>query len=292
MADGIALHHAGHTVRLKWHRLRRERGDPVFTAKRLAEGLQLGASLEVDLCLHAEGGFAVLHEEMLEHETTGTGPVAGASAGALRRLLIRGNDGMPTDSPVLLLEDLAALVRRHLPTRALLQLDLKETVDRLTPAIARGFAETLAGLGESLILSGGDWAAVKRLAGGVPGIATGYDPCELPEARRLKSAGDVATLVALTERIAPEAGTIYLDYRLILAAGRLGQDIVGAFHRGGRKIDAWTLNTDHPDAAATLRRLVDFRVDQITTDEPVKLEELWMDIAAQSADRGGQESLG
>jgi glycerophosphoryl diester phosphodiesterase len=89
----------------------------------------------------------------------------------------------------------------------------------------------------------------------------------------------VAAFVELTERIAPEAGTIYLDYGLILAARRLGSDIVEAFHRGGRKIDAWTLNSDHPDAAATLKALVDLRVDQITTDEPVKLEALWAAIA-------------
>jgi glycerophosphoryl diester phosphodiesterase len=275
MADGVALRLPGHTIRLKWHRLRRELSDPVFTTKRLEEGLLLGATLEVDLRLHAGGGFAVLHEEGLEHETTGSGPVAGASADDLRRLRIRGNDGRPTGNPVLLLEDLAALVRRNRPTQALLQLDLKETVDRLTPEIATGFAAVLAGLGESLTLSGGDWAAVKRLAGGVNGIGTGYDPCDLREARRLESADDVAALVELTERIAPGADTIYLDYSLILAANRLGSDIVDAFHRRGRRIDAWTLNTDHPDAASALQVLVDLRVDQITTDEPVKLEKLW-----------------
>ena len=48
-----------------------------------------------------------------------------------------------------------------------------------------------------------------------------------------------------------------------------------AFHRHGTTIDAWTLNTDHPDAAASLRELVRLRVDQITTDEPIRLEELF-----------------
>lgn len=279
MADGVALRLPGHTIRLKWHRLRRELGDPVFTAKRLEEGLMLGASLEVDLRLHAGGGFVVLHEEALERETTGTGPVACASANDLRRLRIRDNDGRPTGNPVLLLEDVAALVRRHQPTPALVQLDLKETLDRLTPEIVTGFAAVLTGLGRNATLSGGDWAAVKRLAKDVSVIGTGYDPCDLAEARRLDSAADVAAFVELTEGIAPEADTIYLDYGLILAANRLGCDIVDAFHCRGRKVDAWTLNSDQPDAAASLKELVDLRVDQITTDEPVKLEEAWAAMA-------------
>jgi glycerophosphoryl diester phosphodiesterase len=278
MADGVALHLPGHTIRLKWHRLRRVLGDPVFTAKRLEEGLALGASLEVDLRLHAGGGFVVLHEEALEPETTGSGLVADASPADLRRLRIRDNDGRPTGNPVLLLADVAALVRRHRPTQALLQLDLKETHDRLTPEIATGFAAVVSGLGGNVTLSGGDWAAVKRVAKDAGGIGTGYDPCDLPEARRLESPAEIAALVELTERIAPEADTIYLDYGLILAANRLGSDIVDAFHRRGHKIDAWTLNSDHPDAVASLKVLVDLRVDQITTDEPVKLEELWSAI--------------
>ena len=82
----------------------------------------------------------------------------------------------------------------------------------------------------------------------------------------------------LTEQIAPEAEMIYLDYTLILGASRLGADIVDAFHRHARLIDAWTLNADHPDAAASLRELVGLRVDQITTDEPIRLEELFAEI--------------
>ena len=63
MADGIELGIPGHAIALKWHRLRRRREDPVFTSLRLVEGLELGASMEVDLRVHAEGGLVVLHEE-------------------------------------------------------------------------------------------------------------------------------------------------------------------------------------------------------------------------------------
>jgi glycerophosphoryl diester phosphodiesterase len=249
MADGLALRVPGHAVRLKWHRLRRALDEPVFMAKRLEEGLALGASLEIDLRLHGGGGFAVLHDEGLERETTGRGPVDRATAADLRSLRMRGRGGEPTDNPVLLLEDVARALRDNAPTQALLQIDLKEVVSRLSDAVVAEFAGLFAGLGQSLTVSGNDWAAVKRLAEGVPGIGIGYDPCELFEAREMHSPADAARLVEVTERIASEADTIYLDYRLIFAAERLDFDIVEAFHRRGRKIDAWTLNTDQPVAA-------------------------------------------
>jgi glycerophosphoryl diester phosphodiesterase len=281
MADGLALRLPGHTIRLKWHRLRRELGDPVFTLRRLEEGLALGASLEIDLRLHAGGGFVVLHDDTLERETTGSGKVADATAAELKSLRIRWRDGQPTGSPLLLLEDIAPLIRRHPSTQALLQLDLKEEISRLSDGVVGSFTDGLAGLGPHLTVSGEDWAAVKRLAEGVRGMGTGYDPCELAEARRLETRADVTRLVDVTGRIAPEADTIYLDYRLILAAERLGHDVVAAFHSRGQKIDAWTLNTDQPDATRFLQRLVDLRVDQITTDEPIKLEAMWAAIALE-----------
>ena len=70
-----------------------------------------------------------------------------------------------------------------------------------------GFAVALTGLAGNVTLSGGDWSAVKRLAEGVPDLCTGYHPCDLPEARRLLSAGDVDTSPGSTERIAPRRPT-------------------------------------------------------------------------------------
>src|SRR5690242_19486451 len=152
MADGVMLRLPDGEIALKWHRLRRRREDPVFTGKRLEEGLALGASMEVDVRVHADGGFVVLHNEMLEDETTGAGPVAAASAEYLRGLHIRDGDLTATADRVLLLEDVAALVRRQLPTRALIQVDFKEGCDRLTPGTVAAFAATLEGIGENFIV--------------------------------------------------------------------------------------------------------------------------------------------
>src|SRR5438128_2497259 len=132
MADGIELRLPGHEISLKWHRLRRRREDPVFTGMRLEEGLELGASMKVDLRVHGGGGLVVLHEELLEDETTGVGPVRAASAEYLQALRILDDNGAATDYPVLLFEDLATLVRQRPPTDALVQLDFKETIGRVT----------------------------------------------------------------------------------------------------------------------------------------------------------------
>ena len=275
MADGVALQLPGHSVRLKWHRLRRQRSDPVFTGARLAEGLALGASMEVDLRVHAGGGFAVLHEASLERETTGRGPVASASADYLRSLRIRTEDGAPTENPVLLLEDLVELMRTRGAGGAVVQLDFKESMAELNSGVISNFASAVGAVAPNLIVSGGDWTAVSILAASAAGARAGYDPCDLPEAGKIASAGDGADFVTLTARMAPGAAMIYLAYPLILHARDLGFDMVAAFHGRGQEVDAWTLNTDHPDAAGSLRRLVECRVDQITTDEPGRMEELW-----------------
>ena len=83
MADGIAIVRDGHRTLLKWHRARKQAGDLPFTGERILEGLRLGASVEVDLVKHADGGFAVLHDFSLDRATTGTGlkNTAGPSGG-------------------------------------------------------------------------------------------------------------------------------------------------------------------------------------------------------------------
>ena len=100
--------------------------------------MALGASVEVDLVLHADDGFAVLHNLELEPETTGRGLVRETPAATLRTLRLRDNDGRPISDRVMLLEDLAALIARDgAHPEALLQLDYKEDAARPHPARRR-----------------------------------------------------------------------------------------------------------------------------------------------------------
>lgn len=275
--DGVSLLAGAHRVRLKWHRMRRRLGDTPFTPSILAEALAAGASSEVDLRAHGEAGFAVLHDETLDRETTGTGPVAAATEAQLRHLHRRGADGRPTPERLLLLHDLADLARRDAAPGALVQLDLKEDAAAISPALARNFGRAIAPVAARFILSGHDWEAVGRLAQGVKEsgakeLALGFDPCGDKAMEHFENHRDFEMFVDEALRRAPAASTIYLDYGIILKAAATGHDIVGDFHAAGKLIDAYTLNLSHPQAERSLRRLVDLKVDQITTDEPIALQ--------------------
>ncbi|MCX5496729.1 glycerophosphodiester phosphodiesterase [Kaistia dalseonensis] len=275
MADGIAIDSDGHRTWLKWHRLQRERADIPFTPRRLAEGLALGASMEVDLRRHGEHGFAVLHDDDLDRETTGHGPVGAASVAELRGLTMREKNGDPSEERVLLLDDLAHLAAADGADGAVIQLDLKEDDAVLDAETAAAFKALIAPVAHRFILSGGDWLAVTRLGADVSGLAIGFDPCDDKTISRLRNVNDVHAFVESALARAPEASMIYLDYRIVLHCDAMGLDIIEDFHKAGKRIDAYTLNADHPRAEATLRRLVALRADQITTDEPGVLQALF-----------------
>jgi glycerophosphoryl diester phosphodiesterase len=274
-AAGVAIDTGEHRVRLKWHRLKRCGTDLSFTPHRLWEGMALGAAMEVDLRLHADHSFVCLHDETLDGETTGSGPVINAAAETLRTLSLRRADGTPSGESLLLLEDLAELSRGGGAGGGLIQLDLKETDDLLDLQAVANFRRTLASVAPHFILSGCDWRAVTRLAAAVPGLGKGFDPCADDTLDRLRDAEDFRGFAAAALATAPEAEMIYLDYRIVLAAEDAGVDLVGPFRAAGKAVDAWTLNPDHPRAAESLHRLVALQVDQITTDEPDTLQSMF-----------------
>lgn len=266
---GLDLYRAGHRTRLKWHMGRRIRDDVPFTPSRAREAMALGASFEVDLNRHAGAGFVVLHDETLDRETDGHGPVVAAGPDELRRLKLRRPSGEITDEKVLLLDDLAALVRAgsaHPDT--LIQLDLKVGADVVDEASVAAFAAVLSGIAPRFILSGGDRAAVGRLGRATAGLNLGFDPCNEQTVATIEAGADLQAFVADALAALPEASLIYLDYRAVLAADRRGFDLIAAVHAAGKRVDAYTLDLHHPGADASLRRLLELKADQITTNEP------------------------
>lgn len=277
----VAVERNGHRTFLKWHRGRRRVSDPVFTGALILEGMAAGASVEVDLVVTGDAGFAVLHDLMLDRETTGTGPVAAASDASIRRLRLRGNGGEPIDAPVMLLDDLCALMSSGTvaPT-ALLQLDYKEDARVLTPQAVENFARAVGPVAGNVILSSGDADAVALLAEGVanlrigfgPGadlkLRTGFDPSDETRFRAALSAGLLEDFVAHALAAAPAAELIYLHWQMVTIAADAGFDLVAAFHAAGKRIDAWTINTVTAESLVQVHRLLDLRVDQITTDDP------------------------
>ena len=276
MNQPILIERDGHRTWLKWHRARRRASDPVFTGERIIEAMRLGASIEVDLVIHADHGCAVLHDRTLERETTGTGRVHDTSAAALRQLHLRDNGGQPIASKVMLLEDLCALLAHETVHRdALLQLDFKEDLQALTPQVVAGFGASVSPIASSVILSGGDFDAIAMLAGSAPGLRTGYDPCHRGTLAQLKASGNYLGFIEDALATAPDAGMIYLDYAIVLAAEDAGADIIAPIHAAGRRVDAWTINSVTPQSIEQVKRLLRLKVDQITTDDPEGLAEVF-----------------
>jgi len=275
MADGIAVVQNGHRTWLKWHRGRKQAGDLPFTGERILEGLRLGASVEVDLVKHADGGFAVLHDFSLDRDTTGHGLVAETPAAVLRALYLRDPTGVPTPHRPMLLEDLCALLAdgAGFAPDGIVQLDLKEEAPgALGPREIAAFAAAVAPVAKYFILSGGSAANVALLADAVPSLAVGYDPCHDDAIHRVLADRNFDAFVEQALAAFPRASMIYLEHRLVLFAADNGFDMVAAFHRANRTIDAYTLNRTDPGTVGTARRLLDLKVDQITTDDPVGLE--------------------
>lgn len=269
MTDPLFIERNGHRTWLKWHRARRRVSDPVFTGARILEAMRLGATVEVDLVVHADHGFAILHNGTLEAETTGTGRVRETSAATLRGLHLRDNTGSPLPDQVMLLEDLCALLQANPPhPDALLQLDYKEDLAALDPQTIANFAASVAPVATSLVLSGGDAAAIALLAQATPDLRTGYDPCYGDPLAQLRATGNYQAFIADALAAAPEAEMIYLAYEIVLAAQDAGMDIIAPIHAAGRRIDAWTIRQVSPETLAQVDRLLDLKVDQITTDDP------------------------
>lgn len=269
MSDPLYIERDGHRTWIKWHRGRRKSTDPVFTGSRILEAMRLGASVEVDLVIHADHGCAILHNFALDAETTGTGLVRETPAAILRDLNLRGNDGQPIADKVMLLEDLSALLQKEAPhPDALLQLDFKEDHAALTPEVVANFGASVAPVANYLILSGGDFDAIGMLTNSAPKLRSGYDPCYGASLAKLQATGDYQTFISEALTTAPNADMIYLAYDLVLAADKSGFDIVAPIHAAGKRIDAWTIRQVDSTTIPLIERLLALKVDQITTDDP------------------------
>lgn len=144
--DGLSISKGDHTIRLKWHKLRRRAEDPAFHRPNLTAGLAAGASMEVDIRLLADGGFVCLHDPVLETETDGNGPVSRADCESIRELRQTDASGAAAGAAPLLLEELIGIVRAHAAEAAdgaIVQLDLKLAEDVPSEAVVRRFGSTL-----------------------------------------------------------------------------------------------------------------------------------------------------
>lgn len=269
MSSPVSITRDGHLTWLKWHRARRVLSDPVFTGKRILEGTALGASVEVDLVVTGDKGFAVLHDEVLERETTGQGRIGDTSDDLIRLLRLRDNDGVPTTEPVMLLDDLCTLMASgRLHSDALLQLDYKQDETVLDGRAIANFRRATLPVARNIIVSSGSAAAVKLLTDAVPGMRSGYDPSDNLSEEGPHTPELLQAFVDESVATAPGCDLIYLYWGIVTLAEDAGFDIVEAFHQHGKRIDAWTIKDSGPESLAIVERLLALKVDQITTDDP------------------------
>lgn len=270
MADPVSITRDGHRTFLKWHRGRRFATDPVFTGKRILEGMAIGASVEVDLVVTGDRGYAVLHDITLDRETTGRGLVAAAGDAVIRNLRLRDETGAPLDEPVMLLDDLCALmVSGTVHPDALLQLDYKQDETVLDDRAIANFAKATKPVAKTMIVSSGSPAAVKLLTDAVPGMRSGYDPSEsIMEYGPAPNASALQAFVDDALAAARDVEMVYLHWEIVTRSADAGFDIVEAFHRHGKRIDAWTIRETNAASVAVVERLLSLKVDQITTDDP------------------------
>jgi glycerophosphoryl diester phosphodiesterase len=275
MSAPVSITRNGHRTFFKWHRARRFAADPVFTGRRILEGMAMGASVEVDLLVTRDGNLAVLHDDLLDRETTGQGPVADADAAAIRQLHLRDNDGAPIPDRVMLLDDLCALMRAgEVHPDALLQLDFKQDETVLDARVIENFARALDGVAGTMLVSAHSAIAVDMLTAAVPGLRSGFDPSDEARFRAALERGNLQRFVDDALAAALTAEMIYLYWPMVLHAEAAGFDLIAAFHRAGKRIDAWTIETADETTLPIVEKLLALRADQITTDDPEGLASL------------------
>jgi glycerophosphoryl diester phosphodiesterase len=274
---GLELVDGGHVTRLKWHRLRRQMRDPVFSADVMQSGFALGASMELDLRVRADGGFAVLHDENLEGETTGAGLVSEKSGGELKGMRMK-----DAGRPLILSEDLSRMLQSAHPD-ALLQFDMKDDYEAIGSNGITHLAAHFQNIAASVIISGASLELIVAVKETLPHLKRGIDPTDkLVEIYRNQGLKAVEADLLADMRGPTEPDTIYLHWPLILQAAKEGLDLVALCSSEDKLVDAWTFTLKDPQSGFSDAEWHDFsalmalKPGQITTDEAPATERAWL----------------
>lgn len=179
--SGVAIQFDGKRIPLKWHRLRRQASDVLFGAEAFAHGTRIGAAMEVDLRVTADGEFAILHNAALEEETDGNGLVRAHKADELARLHYRGERGAEV-RPVLFAADLArGLAGAHPEAR--LQLDMKDAFEVVGDTAVEQLAAHFSEVESHLVVSGDSTLLTLAISARLPGMLRGLE-CAVFSAHR------------------------------------------------------------------------------------------------------------
>lgn len=273
---------------------------PPNSLEAIRASLEHGAAvIEIDITALADGDYLLVHDPVLESETTGAGAVADCTVEQARTLYCAvGGKATPYRVPTL--RDVVALFLEYGGTTRL-QLDFKNVIPFTNDAPLRCLVRLIEPLGDRVIVSSeADWQ-LRRLRQLAPSLDLGFDikfyldwltTREREEERlphRLGAYGYYddhplaiqrvwSTADYLAERchtlvnLVPGISTIYIRHGMIARSLDDGFNWASALHDAGIKLGAWTLDVGNPIAEANVKRLLDARVDQFTSNTPVALQ--------------------
>lgn len=271
---------------------------PPGSLSALAKCLDSGAAvIEIDVLPLADGSFALLHDQNLDEETSGTGRAPEMKRAYIASLTYRVN-GEVTDEKIGFLEAAIDLLKTHSETQRL-QLDLSPFTP-LTRGVLQNFIDILEPALERIqVTSVADWA-IRSLAEFAPGLSLGFDPLlyldieggdprpeDVPPFRvgayglrddhplsayQWGPVGDyfAARGGALLTQV-PEGCEWFIRGEVLRTALEAGFNWIEFLHQQGSKVDAWTIDVTQPEQVDLARSLVKHGVDELTTDSPVQL---------------------
>jgi glycerophosphoryl diester phosphodiesterase len=280
-----------------------DRAAPPNSLEAIRTNLQSGADfIEVDINALIQDDYLLVHESVLEAETSGQGPVAGCTPEKARTLWIK-RDGASTSCRVPLLSEVVSLFRSHPgPTR--LQLDFKNLIPFPSDEPLLRLARLIEPLGDRVLVStGADWQ-LRKLRKMAPWLMLGFDimlyigwkpsnahrsPDEFPrqlgaygyyDDHILASRACWPTAEYLRDRCeslasqVPDISVFYLEHHLIAQSLRDGFNWAEALHARNIKLDAWTMDVTNPAAVQNAPHLLRAGVDLFTSNTPTALETL------------------
>ncbi|MBW4437805.1 MAG: glycerophosphodiester phosphodiesterase [Pleurocapsa minor GSE-CHR-MK-17-07R] len=262
--------------------------------------LEAGARfIEIDVTPLRADDYLLVHDDVLEHETSGSGPVSNASAGDIASLHIKHRDTVTPYTPALLSQVVALML--DFGGEARLQIDYKSVLPMADDEPLRRLLRLIEPLGTRvLVSSGADWhlRRLRALAGWLDlGFDIGFyldyrpqpaDP-RLPPFRAgaygyhddhivagqrlLPTPAYLAERCDILRLTTPGMSTWYVHHLLISRMLDDGFNLADWLHGHDIRLDAWTLDVGRPTSADALR-LRDAGVDQFTTNTPVALGQM------------------
>lgn len=203
--------------------------------------------IESDVHRTADGELVLFHDDSLDAETTGRGPIAEHTWSELHTVRYLA-DGRTTDHGLVRLEDALGLwpdLRWNL--------DAKDgaAVDPLVDLIKR------TGSGHRVLLTAFELGTIRRVRRSAPPeTCTGLAKVEIVAVR-------AASLVGVPIPHLGDAAQVPAEHRGVTV---VDERFVATCHRADIAVHVWTVNE-----AAEMHRLLDLGVDAVITDDPTTL---------------------